>query len=108
MRDFSKTKRIVIKIGTATLSRDGGVDAKYVRDLAKQVAALVSAGRQVLIISSGAIGMGAGRLEIEGTVSGIKMRQACAAIGQPMLMHAPRTPQPRAYPRTFEKVPGRR
>ena len=86
MRNFDKSKRIVIKIGTATLSKDGAVDTKYVRQLAKQIASLVTGGRQVLIISSGAIGMGAGQLEIEGAVSQIKMRQACAAIGQPMLM----------------------
>ena len=86
MRDFDRSKRIVIKIGTATLSKDGGVDVKYVRQLAKQVAALVKDGRQVLIISSGAIGMGAGQLDIDSKVSAVKMRQACAAIGQPMLM----------------------
>lgn len=86
MRNFDKSKRIVIKIGTATLSKNGGVDTQYVRQLAKQVASLVNDSRQVLLISSGAIGMGAGLLELDGKVTGIKMRQACAAIGQPLLM----------------------
>jgi len=110
MRDFSKTKRIVIKIGTNTLTKDGGVDAAYVRRMAGQISSLLATGRQVVIISSGAIGMGAGQLsgyqdtrasgsgeqEIRKSgeqgsrgangVKNIKMRQACAAIGQPLLM----------------------
>ena len=86
MRDFANTKRIVIKIGTNTLSRDGGVDTDYVRNVARQIAALVSAGKQVVLVTSGAIGMGAGRLKLPGPVTEMEMRQACAAIGQPLLM----------------------
>lgn len=86
MRDFSKTKRIVIKIGTNTLSKNGGIDAAYVGRIAKQVAALKQTAKEVLIISSGAIGMGAGRIGLSGVVKGLKKRQGCAAIGQPLLM----------------------
>lgn len=85
MRDFSNAKRIVIKIGTNILTKDAGVDAAYVRRVAGQVNALLKAGRQVVIVSSGAIGMGLGQLETE-SAKDIKMRQACAAIGQPLLM----------------------
>jgi glutamate 5-kinase len=52
------------------------------------VAGLVSEERKVLLVSSGAIGMGARELGIEHKVSNITMRQACAAIGQPLLMNA--------------------
>ena len=86
MRNFDNAKRIVVKIGTNTLTRDGGVDTAYVGRVAKQVAALLKTGRQVVIITSGAIGMGAGQLDVAGKVKDIKMRQACAAIGQPLLM----------------------
>ena len=86
MRNFENAKRIVVKIGTNTLTRDGGVDTAYVGRIAKQVAALLETGRQVVIITSGAIGMGAGQLDVAGKVKDIKMRQACAAIGQPLLM----------------------
>lgn len=86
MRDFSKIKRVVIKIGTNTLAKDKGVDAAYMRRIAAQVAALLETGKQVLIITSGAIGMGADRLDLAGKVKGTKQRQACAAIGQPLLM----------------------
>jgi len=108
MRDFSKAKRIVVKIGTNTLTKDGGVDAGYVRRIAGQISSLLATGRQVVIVSSGAIGMGAGQLSgyqdtrasgsgyqgsrkpgmgaVAGKIKDIKMRQACAAIGQPLLM----------------------
>lgn len=86
MRDFSKVKRIVIKIGTNILTKNGGVDGGYVRRVARQINSLLKTGRQVIIISSGAIGMGAGQLEMRSKVTNTKMRQACAAIGQPLLM----------------------
>lgn len=85
MRNFDNAKRIVVKIGTNILTKDDRVDAGYVRRVAGQVSSLLNDGRQVVIISSGAIGMGLGQLETK-KARGIKMRQACAAIGQPLLM----------------------
>jgi glutamate 5-kinase len=84
-RDFSKTKRIVIKIGTNTMTKKGGIDSAYVRRIAGQINTLLKTNRQVVIITSGAIGMGLGQLEMD-RARDIKMRQACAAIGQPLLM----------------------
>ncbi len=86
MRDFSKVKRIVIKIGTNTLTKDGGIDREYFGLVALQVKSLVDSGRQVVIVTSGAIGMGAGQLRLAGKPREMKMRQACAAIGQPLIM----------------------
>lgn len=86
MRNFSKTKRVVIKIGTNTLAKDAGIDAGYFGGVAAQVKALLDGGRQVVIITSGAIGMGAGQLGLSEKPKEMKMRQACAAIGQPLLM----------------------
>jgi len=86
MRNFSGTKRIVIKIGTNILTKDGGLDSAYVRQITAQINRLLKSGRQVVIVTSGAIGMGVGQLNIAGKVQNIKMRQACAAIGQPLLM----------------------
>jgi glutamate 5-kinase len=87
MRNFSNVRRVVIKIGTNTLTRGKQIDTAYVRDLARQVHSLYSAGRQVVIVTSGAIGMGAGQLHLKKMVKKEKMQQACAAIGQPLLMH---------------------
>ena len=86
MRDFSKAKRVVIKIGTNTLAKDGGIDTAYFSGVARQVKALVADGRQVVIVTSGAIGMGAGQLGLTEKPKEMQMRQACAAIGQPLLM----------------------
>ncbi len=85
MRDFSKAKRIVVKIGTNILTKNSGVDTAYVSRIAAQINSLLKTGRQVVIVTSGAIGMGLGQLDAE-KARDIKMRQACAAIGQPLLM----------------------
>jgi glutamate 5-kinase len=86
MRDFSNVKRIVIKIGTETLASDGGINTGFFKGLAGDVKALRDQGREAVIVTSGAIGMGAGALGIRERVTGIKMRQACAAVGQPLIM----------------------
>jgi glutamate 5-kinase len=88
MRNFKDSKRIVIKIGTSTLSTKDGINAAYIQTLAKQIAWLIGTGRQVLVVSSGAIGMGAKQLKMDGPITDMKLRQACAATGQPLLMHA--------------------
>jgi glutamate 5-kinase len=86
MHNFEKAKRVVIKIGTNTLTKDSGIDTDYVGQVAEQVDALLKTGKQVVIITSGAIGMGAGQLALGERPKDIRMRQACAAIGQPLLM----------------------
>jgi glutamate 5-kinase len=86
MRDFSKAKRVVIKIGTNILTKEAGIDADYVAQIAGQVSELLKTGKNTLIITSGAIGMGASQLALVGRPQEIQMRQACAAIGQPLLM----------------------
>ncbi|NNM54383.1 MAG: glutamate 5-kinase [Spirochaetales bacterium] len=91
-RDFLKVHRLVVKIGTNTLADKAGkagaeIDRAYVAEMAKEVVALQKQGRQVLLVTSGAIGMGAGNLGIVEKVTDIRMRQACAAIGQPLLMN---------------------
>jgi glutamate 5-kinase len=86
MRNFEKAKRVVIKIGTNILSKDDSIDTGYVGQVAGQVNKLLKMGKQVVIITSGAIGMGAGQLKLEAKPNKVRMQQACAAIGQPMLM----------------------
>ena len=87
MRDFSKTKRIVIKVGTNILStRQREVDTEFIGVIAGQIAELIRADRQVILVTSGAIGMGASALGIRKQITEVKMRQACAAVGQSILM----------------------
>jgi glutamate 5-kinase len=84
--EFSGVNRIVIKIGTNLLSKNHAVDTDYLRGMTGQIAGLVRAGKQILIVTSGAVGMGAGELGISEKITSVKMRQACASIGQPLLM----------------------
>ena len=60
MCDFSNAKRIVVNIGINILTKDASIDAGCVRTVAGQVNSLLVIGEQVVIISSGAIGMGTG------------------------------------------------
>ena len=79
-------KRIVIKIGTSTISTAHGLNTEFIHQLAFQIKQLMKTKKQIVIITSGAIGMGADQLGINKRITDIKMRQACAAIGQPLLM----------------------
>lgn len=87
MRNFAQTRRIVIKVGTNLLTRGNALNTEYMNVLCAQIAELRERGYQVLLVSSGAIGMGASELGLTSSVTDILMRQACAAIGQPLLMH---------------------
>ncbi|MBN2439808.1 MAG: glutamate 5-kinase [Spirochaetales bacterium] len=87
MRNFADVKRIVIKIGTNTLALKNNIDTEFVKDFARQVNDLYTMGKQLVIVTSGAIGMGSGHLKIAKKVKKVSMQQACAAIGQPLLMH---------------------
>ncbi len=87
-RDFSKVKKVVLKIGTNLLSAKDGIDEQCIERIVFQIATLMERGYQVLLVSSGAIGMGAKELGIKTAVKQVAMRQACAAIGQPILMYS--------------------
>jgi len=87
VRDFSATTRIVVKIGTNLITTENSLDIEYMDTISRRIAELERQDRQVLLVSSGAIGMGATELGISTRVTDVRMRQACAAIGQPLLMH---------------------
>lgn len=81
--------RIVVKVGTNTLTDDEGrPDDAYLADLAEQIVAVREGGREVILVSSGAIGSGLGIVGVDNHVEEIRLRQAVAAVGQPHLMRA--------------------
>ena len=85
-QDFINTKRIVFKFGTNVLrGEDGYVSLPRIYSFIEDIAHLVKAGKEVIIITSGAVGLGKKRLGLEGT-KGTALKQACAAIGQSKLM----------------------
>lgn len=88
MRDFSKVKRIVVKVGTNLLTDESGINESRIKEICHELAALKNMGYQVILVSSGAIGMGAKMLKHTNPVVHIPLRQAFAAIGNPVLMTA--------------------
>lgn len=85
-RDFSTLKRIVVKVGTNLLSSETAIDEQRIENIVEQINRLRNKGYQVVLVTSGAIGMGAKELKITHSVKDIAMRQALASIGQPVLM----------------------
>jgi len=77
-----RAKRIVAKVGSSVLTRDGAIRRRAFPELVRQVAALCAAGRQVVLVSSGAQAMGAHRLGWAQPGPSIPQRQAAAAVGQ--------------------------
>ncbi len=85
---FDKAKRVVIKVGSAILTTDKGMNLDVIDNLAREIAFLHDSGREVILVSSGAVA--AGRKKISYTPHGemgMREKQALAAIGQSVLMH---------------------
>lgn len=83
-------RRIVIKLGTNTVAgSQGELSRERVRPIAESIAGLMREGRQVLLVSSGAVGLGRGWLGLHPSRLGdLVTKQACAAVGQSLLMNA--------------------
>ena len=80
--------RIVIKIGTSTLAHPAGLlNIRLVESLCKTISDIQNAGHQVILVSSGAIGMGVGKLGLRQRPTDIPTKQAAAAVGQCELMY---------------------
>ena len=82
-------RRAVIKLGTGIVTgSDGQFNAEHLEPVARTIARLKKDGRQVVLVSSGAVGLGRGRLGLHrDRLNDLVMRQACAAVGQSLLMH---------------------
>ena len=84
---FREIKRIVVKIGTTSLTNeDGSFNRHLTESIADQVARLRGLGKTVIIVSSGAIGIGCEELGMPSRPREIPLRQAAAAVGQNILM----------------------
>jgi len=83
-------RRIVIKLGTSTVTDvKGGVCLERVAPITEEIAQLLSAGRQVLLVSSGAVGLGRSLLGLHASrLKDMAVKQACAAAGQSLLMES--------------------
>ena len=80
--------RIVIKIGTSTLAHPTGhLNIRRVEELCKIISDIKNSGHEVILVSSGAIGMGVGKLGLRSRPQDIPTKQAAAAVGQCELMY---------------------
>jgi glutamate 5-kinase len=83
------SRRVVIKLGTGIVTGgDGQFNVAHLEPVARTIARLKEDGRQVVLVSSGAVGLGRGRLGLHrDRLNDMVTRQACAAVGQSLLMH---------------------
>ena len=80
--------KIVIKVGTSTLTyQNGCVNIRRIESLCKIISDLMNAGNKIILVSSGAIGMGVGKLNLKERPHDIAGKQAAAAVGQCELMY---------------------
>ena len=80
--------RTVIKVGTSTLAYESGrLNIRRVEELCKVLSDLKNAGHDIILVSSGAIGMGVGKLGLQSRPTDIPTKQAAAAVGQCELMY---------------------
>jgi glutamate 5-kinase len=89
-RLLRSARRVVIKIGTATVTgQEGNLCQERVEPVVRSIAALMKEGRQVVLVSSGAVGLGRGWLGLHRSrLEDMVTKQACAAVGQSLLMDA--------------------
>ncbi len=81
--------RMVVKVGTSTLAYETGrMNIKRTRALCETLSDLKNAGNEIILVSSGAIGMGAGKLGLKEKPQDIPTKQAAASVGQCELMYA--------------------
>ena len=80
--------RLVVKVGTSTLAHSTGcINIRHVEELCKVLADLKNAGHEIILVSSGAIGMGIGKLSLKERPADMPTKQAAAAVGQCELMY---------------------
>ncbi len=80
--------RIVVKVGTSTLAHSTGhINIRHVEELCKVLSDLKNAGHEIILVSSGAIGMGIGKLSLKEKPTDMATKQAAAAVGQCELMY---------------------
>ena len=80
--------RIVVKVGTSTLAHaTGRLNIQRMERLCRVLSDLKNAGHEIILVSSGAIGMGVGKLNLQGRPADMPSKQAAAAVGQCELMY---------------------
>ncbi len=88
MYDLKSKKRIIIKVGTSTLThKTGRLNIRRMERLVKVLSDLTNSGKEIILVSSGAVGLGMSKLGLGEKPSDTITKQACAAVGQCELMY---------------------
>ncbi len=88
MIDIASKKRIVLKLGTSTLThKTGKLNIRRMKKLVEVLSDLHNSGKEIILVSSGAVGMGIGKLNLTAKPEDTPTKQAVAAVGQCELMH---------------------
>lgn len=88
MLNLSQSRRIVVKVGTSTLTYPNGkLNIRCIERMVRCIADLENRGYEMVLVSSGAIGVGASKLRLPERPTTTRMKQAAAAVGQCELMH---------------------
>ncbi len=86
---LDRSRRVVVKVGSAVLTGKEGLDRAVMNSLAEEISFLKDAGKEVILVSSGAVAAGRKKLELQADKKlGLKEKQGAAAIGQSSLMRA--------------------
>jgi glutamate 5-kinase len=85
---FDKAKRVVVKVGSAVLADQNGLNRRVLYNLAREISFLHNSGREVILVTSGAVAAGKRKLQYsDNKALSMPEKQALAAIGQSCLMH---------------------
>jgi glutamate 5-kinase len=88
LKEIQTSQRIIVKVGTSTLTYDTGkLNLKRIECLVRVLSDLKNEGRQIILVTSGAIGVGVGKLGLRQRPKTTQEKQAVAAVGQCELMH---------------------
>ena len=88
IQNVTQANRIVVKVGTSTLAHKTGLmNIQRMERLVKVLADLKNSGKEIILVSSGAIGVGVGKMGLKEKPTDTPAKQACAAIGQCELMY---------------------
>lgn len=93
---LDRARRVVVKVGSAVLTTGQGLNFPVLDNLAKEICVLKQSGRQVILVSSGAVAAGRRKMALGDRPLTLREKQAAAAIGQSSLM--------RAYEKIFEQL----
>ena len=79
---FARAKRVVVKIGSNVLTQNNGLNLKAIRSITRQICRLIDDGREVILVSSGAMASGVKKVGLPKRPDELPKRQAVAAVGQ--------------------------